>query len=77
MVPLFCFRRVKLKVKMKLKKNHPNGVMHFGRHAIQREFKEFELNESEIKDLKNEGPKYWFMVELIEEKRRRGRPSNK
>jgi LAS superfamily LD-carboxypeptidase LdcB len=30
---------------------------------------EIELNDAEIKDLKNEGPKYWFIVEKVEDEK--------
>lgn len=52
--------------------------MHFGRHIINMEFKDLELNESEIADLKNEGPKYWFEMDSENQNepapKRRGRP---
>ena len=40
--------------------------MNFGRHVITYQDQVVELNESEIKDLKNEGPKHWLVVEKVE-----------
>ena len=35
--------------------------MAFGRHDITNELQEIELNDAEIKDLENDGPKHWFV----------------
>lgn len=51
-----------MKVKIKLSRRHPHGVMSFGRYMVTNQEQELELNESEIKDLKNDGPKHWFSV---------------
>ncbi len=53
-------------VKIKLSRKHPNNAMNFGRHTVTYQEQEVELNEGEIKDLENEGPKHWFIVEKVE-----------
>ncbi len=51
---------------IKLSKRHPKNAMQFSKHIIKHLPQEFELNESEIKALKTDGPKYWFSVEDVE-----------
>ena len=41
--------------------------MNFGRHVITYEEQALVLNEAEIADLKNEGPKFWFVVAIADE----------
>jgi len=58
-----------MKVLIKLSRRHPQGAMQFGRHSVTLVPKEIELNDAEVKDLKNDGPQFWFAVEKIENER--------
>lgn len=49
-----------MKVNIKLARRHPQRAMAFGRYMITEASQELELNDAEIKDLQNDGPKYWF-----------------
>lgn len=42
--------------------------MSFGRYMVTNQDQEIELNDAEVKDLENDGPKYWFTVSKAEEK---------
>ena len=57
-----------MKVSIKLSKRHPNKAMRFGRFIVTLESQDVELNDAEVKDLENEGPKFWFSVKKLEEK---------
>lgn len=50
------------KVSIKLKRKHSAGQMRLGRHMVKRIAQNFELNESELKELEGKGPKHWFEV---------------
>jgi LAS superfamily LD-carboxypeptidase LdcB len=58
-----------MKVRIKLSRKHPHNAMSFGRYMVTYQEQEIELNDAEIKDLKNEGPKYWFIVEKVEDEK--------
>ena len=47
---------------IKVKLIHPAGKFQLGRHSIGIEFKKYELNEIEQKELKTEGPKTWLEI---------------
>lgn len=49
------------KLKLKLKKGHPANKMRLGRHVITNVPTVFELNESEMNELKSTGGQAWFM----------------
>ena len=55
-----------MKIKIKLSRKHPQGFMPFGRHTVTNEEQVIELNDAEIKDLENAGPKHWFSFEKVE-----------
>ena len=57
-----------MKVLIKLSRKHPHNAMSFGRYMITNQDQEIELNDAEVKDLENDGPKYWFTVSKAEEK---------
>lgn len=58
-----------MKVSIKLSRRHPQGAMNFGRHVVTMQAQEVELNDKEIADLKNDGPKAWFIVEENKEEK--------
>lgn len=47
------------KVELKLKKRHPNKQLRLGRHIITPKFQSFDLDESEMKELKGAGCTHW------------------
>lgn len=49
------------KIELKLKKIHPRKSFRLGRHIILPTFKEFEMNEEEMKELSNAGCKAWVI----------------
>ena len=57
-----------MKVELKLKQRHPANKMKLGRHTITNRFKEFDLNEKELKELETKGPKHWFAVKAPKKK---------
>lgn len=52
-----------MKIKLRLKKRHPRKSFRLGRHVVETGFKEFDLNESEEKELKSKGCQAWIMKE--------------
>jgi hypothetical protein len=52
-----------VKKKLKLAQKHPNKVMRLGRHLVKPRAEEFELNESEVKELESKTGQAWFMKE--------------
>lgn len=51
----------KVKIELKLKRRHPLNTMRLGRHSIINDFREYELDEKEVKYLKSEGGLHWFI----------------
>lgn len=51
------------KVSLKISKRHPTGAFKLGRHVVTYDLKEFDLNESEEKELKSDGCQAWLTEE--------------
>ncbi len=56
-----------MKLKLKLRRKHPNNFTFFGDHVVTPHAQEFDLSETEVKLLETTGPKHW--IEVYEEKK--------
>lgn len=52
-------------VELKVVLSHPAKKFQLGRHSISIEFKKYELNEAEVKELETAGPKKWLEVKAV------------
>jgi len=65
------------KMELKLRKIHPRKSFRLGRHVILPAFKEFEMNEEEMKELKNAGCKAWIISKKEFEENKKAKAKKK
>lgn len=51
-----------MKVELKLKKKHPRNCFKIGKHSIGTVFASYDLDETEMKELKTVGPQSWVEI---------------
>ncbi len=66
-----------VKVSLKLRKRHPAKQFRLGSHVVGLTFKEFELNEKEVKELKTEGCRAWLISKKDYDEEMKKKPMGK
>jgi len=51
-----------MKKQLRIKLKHPTRKMRLGRHEVTHIATTFDLNEAELSELDNKGPKHWIEV---------------